>query len=237
MQKYRNVKSTNRGFTLVELSIVLVIIGLIVGGVLTGQALIQAAKVRAQLTQIEQLDTAMNAFRAKFDCLPGDCQPNSGVLNAAGDGDGLIDYGAWSAALESALAWSQMAEQSMVTGSYTPAGTFTTEQIGAAKLGGFIMIGSDATTNYYALTNYTGSPVTLNTVPIISADAARTIDAKRDDGRPNTGTTTAVTAGTDPFTAVVFSAATGAANCSAVAGVYQLSSATAVCTLRIRSSG
>lgn len=236
MQKIYNQKSAQRGFTLVELSIVLVIIGLIVGGVLTGQALIQAAKVRAQLTQIEQLDTAMNAFRAKFDCLPGDCLSTSGVLNAAGDGDGLIDYNStWSATVESALTWSQMSGQNMITGTFVPNATFSTAQIGPAKLGGFIMIGSDTTTNYYVLSNYSGS--SLTTIDVISADAARTIDAKRDDGLPNSGITTAVTAGTNPFTAAVFSAGAGAANCSAVAGVYQLSSSTAVCTLRIRSSG
>jgi prepilin-type N-terminal cleavage/methylation domain-containing protein len=44
----------NQGFTLIELSIVLVVVGLIVGGVLVGQNLIKAAQTRAQLAQIEK---------------------------------------------------------------------------------------------------------------------------------------------------------------------------------------
>jgi prepilin-type N-terminal cleavage/methylation domain-containing protein len=59
-------------FTLIEMSIVLVIIGLIVGGVLVGQSLISAAAVRAQISQIERYQTAVNAFRDKYSGLPGD---------------------------------------------------------------------------------------------------------------------------------------------------------------------
>jgi len=64
--------TTRRGFTLIELSIVLVIIGLIVGGVLVGQDLIRSAEVRAQVTQIEKFNQAVNTFRGKFGYLPGD---------------------------------------------------------------------------------------------------------------------------------------------------------------------
>jgi len=66
------MNSRNRGFTLIELSIVLVIIGLIVGGVLVGRDLIQAAQIRAQMTQIEQINAATNTFRGKYNQLPAD---------------------------------------------------------------------------------------------------------------------------------------------------------------------
>jgi prepilin-type N-terminal cleavage/methylation domain-containing protein len=65
------------GFTLIELSIVLVIIGLIVGGVLVGQNLISAAAVRAQISQIEKFNTATNTFYGKFRALPGDMDPST----------------------------------------------------------------------------------------------------------------------------------------------------------------
>ena len=93
------------GFTLIELSIVLVIIGLIVGGVLTGQSLISAAEVRAQISQIEKYNSAVNTFRSKFNALPGDMRPElvsqfgfmpgdvtcNGLSAGTRDGNGLID--------------------------------------------------------------------------------------------------------------------------------------------------
>jgi len=59
-------------FTLIEMSIVLVIIGLIVGAVLVGQDLIRAAEVRATIAQIEKYNTVVNTFRGKYGGLPGD---------------------------------------------------------------------------------------------------------------------------------------------------------------------
>jgi prepilin-type N-terminal cleavage/methylation domain-containing protein len=88
-----------RGFTLIELSMVLVIIGLLVGGVLVGQDLIKAAQVRATVTQLERYNTAANMFQAKYNALPGDIsdpaassfgfQPR-GTLPGQGDGNGVL---------------------------------------------------------------------------------------------------------------------------------------------------
>jgi prepilin-type N-terminal cleavage/methylation domain-containing protein len=88
-----------RGFTLIELSIVLVIIGLIVGGVLVGQDLIVAAEARATLTQIEKFNTAANTFRGKYGYLPGDIKdPEASNFGfqargyaGQGDGNGMIE--------------------------------------------------------------------------------------------------------------------------------------------------
>jgi prepilin-type N-terminal cleavage/methylation domain-containing protein len=96
-------RSHNQGFTLIELSIVLVIIGLIVGGILVGQNLIGAAGVRAQVTQIERYNTAANTFREKYGYLPGDIKdPDAssfgfqarGTDPGQGDGNGIIE-GSW----------------------------------------------------------------------------------------------------------------------------------------------
>ena len=75
----------NKGFTLVELSIVLVILGLLVGGVLSGQSLIRAAELRSITAQQQRFVTSINAFRDKYFALPGDmtnAQSFWGVANA-----------------------------------------------------------------------------------------------------------------------------------------------------------
>jgi prepilin-type N-terminal cleavage/methylation domain-containing protein len=63
---------SRQGFTLVELSIVLVIIGLLIGGILIGQSLVESAKINAQIKQLQQLDIAAQSFVSKFKYLPGD---------------------------------------------------------------------------------------------------------------------------------------------------------------------
>lgn len=68
--------SRNAGFSLVELSIVLVILGLLVGGILGGQALIKAAELRKVVSDVESFRTAANAFRIKYLYFPGD-MPNA----------------------------------------------------------------------------------------------------------------------------------------------------------------
>jgi prepilin-type N-terminal cleavage/methylation domain-containing protein len=69
-QKNENSKKT--GFTLIELSIVLVIIGLVAGGIFVGKDLINTAMVNSQIKQIQQTMIAINTFKAKYGYLPGD---------------------------------------------------------------------------------------------------------------------------------------------------------------------
>ncbi len=64
--------SRKQGFTLIELSIVLVIIGLIVGGILVGRELIQASERQAVIREQTQFKTALNVFRMRYKGLPGD---------------------------------------------------------------------------------------------------------------------------------------------------------------------
>ena len=60
------------GFTLVEIAIVLVIVGLLLGGVLKGQELIDNAKVRNTISRMDELKAAVYGFQDRFNALPGD---------------------------------------------------------------------------------------------------------------------------------------------------------------------
>lgn len=86
-------------FTLIELSIVLVIIGLIVGGILVGRDLIDAARIRATISQVEKYKTAVNTFKLKYNGMPGDITQSQatayGLLPASrpGDGGGTVIHG------------------------------------------------------------------------------------------------------------------------------------------------
>ncbi len=135
--------SLSLGFTLIELSIVLVIIGLIVGGVLVGQNLINAATVRSQITQIERFNTAARTFRVKYGYLPGDIpdpQASSfgfaarGAYAGQGDGNGIIvgnhgcsgcDSGEKEAAGETVMFWVDLNKAGLIEGSFTTATSST----------------------------------------------------------------------------------------------------------------
>lgn len=92
------LKIIKAGFTLVELSITLVIIGLLAGGILVGNDLIKAAEVRSQISQIEKYSAATNTFKVKYNNhLPGDIpEPDASAFGFVdrgsyiGDGNGLI---------------------------------------------------------------------------------------------------------------------------------------------------
>ena len=61
-----------QGFSLVELSIVLVILGLLTGGILAGQSLIRASELRAATAEYQRYATSIQSFRDKYMALPGD---------------------------------------------------------------------------------------------------------------------------------------------------------------------
>lgn len=130
-----------QGFSLVELSIVLVILGLLTGGILAGQNLIRAAEIRAVSTEFQRYQAATNSFRDKYFAIPGDfrdatkfwgrqstatdCVTNStqavGTPGACdGNGDGDLDASATDGIAEEIFGfWQQLAHAGLIEGSYT----------------------------------------------------------------------------------------------------------------------
>jgi prepilin-type N-terminal cleavage/methylation domain-containing protein len=72
--KRQIVNSSIRAFTLVELAIVVVVLGILIGGIVAGQSIIESAKKREVITGFTQLRTGLNAFKLEFDAIPGDME-------------------------------------------------------------------------------------------------------------------------------------------------------------------
>lgn len=82
-----------RGFTLIEMSIVLVIIGLIVGGILKGQEVIESARQKNLAAMVDQIKAGSNTFVDRYRSLPGDFDEGTTKISASvanGDRNGYI---------------------------------------------------------------------------------------------------------------------------------------------------
>jgi prepilin-type N-terminal cleavage/methylation domain-containing protein len=92
MMKLKKTRNSQDGFTLVEIAIVMVIIGLLIGGVLKGQAMVQNAKVKRVAKQMDEVRAAVMAFYDKYGMYPGD--ENIAAIppgtDNEGDGSGQI---------------------------------------------------------------------------------------------------------------------------------------------------
>jgi prepilin-type N-terminal cleavage/methylation domain-containing protein len=234
-----NQTKKQRGFTLIELSIVLVIIGLIVGGVLVGQDLIRAAEIRATVGQYEKYNAAINTFRTKYNGMPGDIVVanatafglyDDGMTGAAGlgDGNGLVqDNGGANleGSGEALVFWRHLTDANLIDGNYgggatlgaggVPAGADTQSVLmPGAKMGrgNYFAVAATSGLNYYLLSGITA----ITTAGVYTFATSMTpiesynIDVKLDDGAPNTGVVIA-RGTTTPFAAVATSQATWSA--------------------------
>ena len=106
------------GFTLIELSIVMVIIGLVVGGIMVGRTLIRSSEIRSIGSDIERFEAARNTFRTKYNCLPGDCRTASSIgLGNNGNGNGYVDH--YAASAEVWLFWKHLGAAGLIEGNYS----------------------------------------------------------------------------------------------------------------------
>lgn len=124
-------------FSLVELSIVLVILGLLTGGILTGQSLIRAAELRSISTEYSNYTTAVHTFKDKYFALPGDmsnaesfwgtfsvgggCPAGSGVGTETcnGNGNELYSEGDPDEVAEIFTFWQHLANAGLIAGQYS----------------------------------------------------------------------------------------------------------------------
>lgn len=121
------MKNRQQGFTLIEIAIVLVVIGLLLGGVLKGQELINSAKVKNLANDFRSIPLFIHGYQDKFKRLPGD-DPNADTRFTGGViatttghivGDGKI-AGTWNSAVltdENVLFWQHVRLSGLASGS------------------------------------------------------------------------------------------------------------------------
>lgn len=238
------------GFTLVELAIVMIIIGLLIGGVLKGQELIKNAQIAATVAQVKGIDGATSAFRDMYNSIPGDLPtPAARLANCAGIcaapaaatlGNGVLESAPDAAPTAEADAYFiQLALADLLTGIQTAAaacgawgncfpeaksGSGAGMQIGywgGTGVLGFAAANAAARGHYVTIqTGADAAPAAVAGGQALTPNQAFRIDVKIDDGQPATGS---VVGG-------------GAAACVA-AGVYNQASTSADCNLFVRIQG
>lgn len=204
---HASTRPSEQGFTLVELAIVMVIIGLLIGGILKGQELIANAKISGTVGQVKGLDAAMNTFYDKYAARPGlmsnattrlaGCAAPCANVTAANYGTSLAPPAAVGAA--GVQAFLHLSAADLISG--IDASATTPLAFGGAlptvKAGGGMWVAQTNTTAELGTTTLSPTKpyAVLNgnltaiggTNGALSPTTAAQIDRKLDDGVPRTG--------------------------------------------------
>jgi len=187
------MRSQQSGFTLVEIAIVLVIIGLLLGGILKGQELINSAKVKNLANDFRVIPTYIYAYQDKFKALPGDdpaAQTHlpTGVAADNGNGNGVID-GAWNSTTatdESFRFWREVRLANLAAG---PTDVTDVEYIPKNAVSGILGVSSTTAAQIH-ISGMTGTYQVCSKG--ILGKFAKQLDIQMDDGKTETGSMRAV---------------------------------------------
>lgn len=176
----------NNGFTLLELSIVIVIIGLIVAGISAGQSLVQQASLRQITSDINKFNVAINSFKLQYDAIPGDminAQSYWSTAFAEGNGDSSLN-----SANEYTGFWQHLTLAGILDGTYTGDPATAPNKPEAALSGA----GHRALNTGSTLYGRVGNRITLEgyanpALGVIQAKDAYALDVKMDDGDADSG--------------------------------------------------
>jgi len=248
-------QSKDAGFTLVELAVVMIIIGLLIGGVLKGQELIANAQVTSTVSQVKGIDAATTTFRDMYDAMPGD-MPNPTVRLAqcpaatdcatAGNGNRRVDNAVPAGLTFNAAPtgeqigfWAHLNAADLLSGVDPQGNDVWGDRYPEAEIGGGFHVGFNGGTgalntatiaiNGQRSGHYLALHVTpgaaVNAAGFLTPNQAFRIDSKLDDGAPLTGSVLAAGVPASP---------TGCATAAAAPSVYNESFDAGVCNLFIR---
>lgn len=206
------------GFTLIEIAIVLVIVGLLLGGVLKGQELIQSARVRNLISQQDGIKAAFYGFQDRYRAAPGDYGQAVANISGVGQTCGATGNGNNNGQIEKAngehiMVWDHLSKAGFINGSYTctDATTLNANTNPTNPYSMYLVMIYDA---IYADAVSAATKHNLKTGNQIPADILAEVDRKVDDGVPDRGSFrfsdhTGVTPGTPPTPANCFTATAG----------------------------
>lgn len=155
MLKLKQKMTATQGFTLVELSIVIIIIGFLIAGIAAGTSLIKQAEINSVVTDFQAYQTAYNNFLGRYSQAPGDFSAGSSVwatcaataANCQGNGNGIIDT-----AVESVASWRELSLAGMISSGIgdpddatTPLTLGTDAPLSKVSGGGYMMVQGDDT--------------------------------------------------------------------------------------------
>jgi prepilin-type N-terminal cleavage/methylation domain-containing protein len=170
----------NQGFTLVEIAIVLVIIGLILGGILNAQSVIRNAQTKDSIKALTDMAAAARQFNDRYGMWPGDYSnaiASLGALTCAGgngNGNGQVNTNAESICASEMLIRAGMIKGTAGSPVLLRGSTFSVTGATAARTG---VAAADIPTNW----------VNVVRVQVIDCDIAVQMDRALDDGNTNTG--------------------------------------------------
>jgi len=179
----RQLKSQQSGFTLVEIAIVLVIIGLLLGGILKGQEMITQAKIKNVVADFSGISAAYYGYQDRYRAIPGDDKDAatrwSGATAGGGNGQIAGKYNSQTDTDESRMWWDHLRRAGFVAGNgFAQPFNAVTGMIG-------VQTGDAATTPATALGGFGGLIICSAGLPDKIAIA---VDTQMDDGLIGTGT-------------------------------------------------
>jgi prepilin-type N-terminal cleavage/methylation domain-containing protein len=177
------------GFTLVEIAIVLVIVGLLIGAIMQGEQLIRSARVRSVISEQEAVGIAVLAFQDRYRALPGDYREASTAIGCAacadGNGNGRIET--TGSIPEYILVWSHLAGAGFLNASFAAASGTTTpsaDNTPTNAFGAHLQVIFDENWGYSANATRRHNVKTGNQIPV---EILAEVDRKMDDGLPTFG--------------------------------------------------